>query len=411
MSATLARVLGPWTTRIEAKSAAHGLAYPWWIPEVSTLGQLGCVVAALAQRDALWPPDWVALTLLIVGAGPTLQFVLRAVWIPWWLEGCLVLLASGWLLSDQPFPDVPADLAPALLMLFVAEVTASAGLRPGLLMGLAAVALMGGFALDDALPGFTISALGTLLALVVGYMLLWQTRALTAERHGRGEERARATVAERERIAREIHDLVAHSLSVTLLHLTGARHALRDGDVPDAMEALDDAERIGRRAMADIRRTVTGLGGLDGDASPTRPLPAAADIAGLVAQFAAAGLAVRYDASGDLGRLPASAGLGLYRITQEALANVARHAPSSRAEVRLAIGPAEARLLVRNEPGGRPRAAGAGEGGGSGVPGMTARATGLGGTIRVGPHDDAWLVEVLLPLAADAGCLLGRSTS
>jgi signal transduction histidine kinase len=171
------------------------------------------------------------------------------------------------------------------------------------------------------------------------------------------------------------------------------------------MDALDDAERIGRQAMADIRRTIGGLSAAGTDASPTRPLPAAADIADLVGQFGTAGLDVRYSTSGDVGRLPAPAGLGLYRITQEALSNVAKHAPRSTVAVSLELVRGEARLAVRNDLDGRPRVVE----GGSGVPGMTARATGLGGTIRVGPQGDAWVVEVRLPLTADASCLLKRA--
>jgi signal transduction histidine kinase len=277
---------------------------------------------------------------------------------------------------------------------------------PGLVTSVASVAMIGGFALGDALPGFTINALGVLLALVVGYMLLWQTRALSAEKHARAEERALATLAERGRIAREIHDLVAHSLSVTLLHLAGARQSLRDGDLTDAGDALDDAERIGRAAMADIRRTVSGLAATDLDPTPTRPLPTAADIAALVGDFGTAGLDVRYTAGGDPEHLGAPAGLGLYRIVQEALANVAKHAPEGSVLVALDAGPREVRLTVRNDLAGRARTAAAE--GGSGVAGMTARATGLGGTIRVGPQGDAWVVDVRLPVS-DAGGPLARA--
>ncbi|ONF61744.1 sensor histidine kinase, partial [Amycolatopsis keratiniphila] len=120
---------------------------------------------------------------------------------------------------------------------------------------------------------------------------------------------------ERQRIAREVHDVVGHSLSITLLHLTGARHALQqDRDVDEAIEALTEAEQVGRAAMADIRRTV-GL--LADSPSGSAPLPGVEDIATLVERTRSAGLAVRYTQEGDLGRVGASEGLGLYRIVQE----------------------------------------------------------------------------------------------
>ena len=129
-------------------------------------------------------------------------------------------------------------------------------------------------------------------------MLRWQMRALAAERSERERERERATLAERQRIAREIHDLVAHSLSVTMLHVTGAKQALvEDHDVDDAVAALSDAEQVGRQAMAEIRRTV---GVLATEPTGAHPLPCAEDIDALVAQVRDAGLPVDYRSRGDL---------------------------------------------------------------------------------------------------------------
>lgn len=171
------------------------------------------------------------------------------------------------------------DPAPISLGFAVGEVTATEGGRRGLvaLAAGAAVLLTFGDYDSDVVPLFV----GELvLGLVLGYMLRWQMRALAAEQSARHEERVRATLAERQRVAREIHDLVAHSLSVTLLHVTGVRRALeQDADIPEAIEALTDAERIERQAMADIRRTVGVLATDTSDTSETyatddtRPLP------------------------------------------------------------------------------------------------------------------------------------------
>ncbi|MGH3412294.1 MAG: sensor histidine kinase [Marmoricola sp.] len=388
---------------LETKLESRGLAYPWWVPAVSYAGLVVVVVASLIQRHAFTPPRPVALILVLVLVAPVALFV-KPKWTGWWwADGPLVLGAATWLLIGDPL-DVagPADVAPGLLMVLVAVVLARDGVAPGLGMGVASILLLVAAAVVVDLPSPGMYSLEVVLGLVVGFLLRWQMRALTAERQARAGDRARATAAERERIAREIHDLVAHSLSVTLLHLTGARQALRDGETAEAAEALDDAERIGRQAMADIRQTVSGL--TTGPAS-VRPLPVAGDIGVLVEQFRAAGLQVDDSLPADLDRLPPGHGLGLYRVAQEALANVAKHAPGSRVSVTLELTPAEVRLVVCSGlPGGRTSP----HDGGSGVPGMTARATGLGGTIRVGPQEGAWVVDVRLPLEGDSACLLGR---
>jgi signal transduction histidine kinase len=237
---------------------------------------------------------------------------------------------------------------------------------------------------------------------VIGGMLRALMRALAAERAARAKERQRATLAERQRIAREIHDLVAHSLSVTLLHITGARHALRDIDddadldVADVDAALADAEQVGRRAMADIRQTVSAL--TDGP-TDTQALPGAADIRGLVAQMELAGLDVEYAEDGDPKMLAAGAGLGLYRIAQESLSNIAKHAPDATAQVRFSVSPRRARLTVRNVlPRGTGAIAVASDDRGSGLAGMHARADQLGATVVAGPEDADWVVDVRVPL-------------
>jgi signal transduction histidine kinase len=392
------------TRLLDAKLASRGLAYPWWVPVFSICGEVGAALISLAQRDALLPPRPVALVLVLVLGAHASQFF-SPTYVGWWADAAIVIGATAWLLSDPIDSSGPADTAPVLMMILAAVVIARDGVLPGVVVTAvsAVVLVLAGAYWDLATPGLYV--LEVFFGLDIGFLILWQMKALAAERRARARERSRATLAERERIAREIHDLVAHSLSVTLLHLAGAKHSLRDGEVTEAMDALDDAERIGRQAMADIRRTIGGLSVAGSDPSSTRPLPAPVYIAALVGEFGAAGLDVRYTVTGDVGRLPAPAGLGLYRITQEALSNVAKHAPRSTVLVSLELARTEARLAVRNDLAGRPRVVE----GGAGVPGMTARATGLGGTIRVGPQDDAWVVEVRLPLTADTSCAFRRA--
>jgi signal transduction histidine kinase len=385
--------------RIEANCLPRGILYPWWVPVVSFGGQLFCVVMALAMRDALWTPDLLVLTLPLVLVSPVVQLGFGR-WLPWWLDALPALGAAGWLLSVAPdLGTAPIDAAPGLLAFIAAEITARDGLRPGIAVGAAAYGVLGVAAVfGPGIVGFAVHAILLEVGFVVGAMLLWQMRALVAERARREATWQQATTAERERIAREIHDLVAHSLSVTLLHITGARHALNDvadGEVAageavgEADAALADAEQVGRRAMADIRRTVSAM--TDGAATP-HSLPGAADIAALVREVDQAGLPVEYDESGDLTQLADATGLGLYRIAQESLANVAKHAPGTTARVSLSVGRGKARLLVRNRLNGtRGRRS---DGLGSGLAGMHARAAQLGATLEAGEDGDEWRVDV-----------------
>lgn len=388
--------------RIEDNIARHGLAYPWWVPLVSTLGQVACVVIALALRDAVWPPDPLFLTVVLI-LWPSAVQLLAGRLTPWWLEAATIVAAATWLLSDPVAHTGSAtltiDTAPALLALMTAEIVAREGVRLGVLVGVLSVAIIGVAVGSGDLTGGPVHLVDVLLGFVIGSMMRAQMRALTAERAARAKERERATLAERERIAREIHDLVAHSLSVTLLHITGARHALRDVDEADSSgfdvaevdAALADAEQVGRRAMADIRQTVSTL--TDGP-SATQALPGAADISALVAQLQLAGLPVEYVEEGDPGKLAHGTGLGLYRIAQESLANVAKHAPTATARVRFSVEQRRARLTVRNALPAHHVT----DDSGSGIAGMRARAEQLGATVVAGPDGEDWVVDVRLPL-------------
>jgi signal transduction histidine kinase len=198
-----------------------------------------------------------------------------------------------------------------------------------------------------------------------------------------------------------VHDVIAHSLSVTLLHVTGARHALQqDRDVDDAVDALTEAERLGRQAMADIRRTVGLLesGSTNGCSPAMAPEPGIADIPELVGDFVSAGLPVTLHADGEPDRVSAAVGLALYRITQESLANIAKHCPASKAQVEVVISPTTAVLSVVNTlPVRVPDAPAARDG--RGLPGMRQRVELLGGVLHAGPCRQGWSVRAEIPLS------------
>jgi signal transduction histidine kinase len=207
--------------------------------------------------------------------------------------------------------------------------------------------------------------------------------------------------AERRRIARDVHDFVGHGLAAVMLQVTSARHVLRR-DPASAEEALRVAEAEGRRSMDELRRTV-GLLRSDDEAGVAPPLPSAEEVPGLVEHAQAGGLAVELEVRGDLSRIPASAGLAVYRITQELLANAARHAPRARTALELELTDGQVRLDARTtgpalaEPSDEPARAR------YGVVGMRERAAALGGELTAGPTADGWRVSCRLPLDANEG--------
>jgi signal transduction histidine kinase len=216
-------------------------------------------------------------------------------------------------------------------------------------------------------------------------------------RRAQAELAEQARLEERARIAREVHDVVAHALTVSLLHISGARLAVGDatGDTAEADAALGQAERLTRAALGEVRHTVGML--RDGTAhprsGPEAPLPDARRIGELVDDVRAAGVDVRLEADLMPDDLPATTGLALYRIVQESLTNTARHAPGRPVSVRLtqADGAVTVDVLTTGTP------APAGTGGGAGLSSMRQRAESVGGTCSAGPGEDGWRVRAVLP--------------
>ena len=389
--------------RVETTSLEHGVAYPWWMPVLCKSGQLLATAMAFLQRDAFgtWQfPAVLALLLL-----PIAYELATASWLPSWLRVLPNAAAVAVILTVPIAANIAIDATVVVLALMVADFQARDGSRIGVPVALLATASLPLLDSVDDTATLLVSLFAIALGLEAGVMVRWGARALFAERQARAEAYERATLAERDRIAREIHDLVAHSLSVTMLQVTAARRILNDlpdptNDISEAVDALTDAERIGRQAMSDIRQTVSGMSASSG----RQPLPTAEDLPALIEQFRAAGQQVEFTISGDVSSLTAPVSLGLYRVAQESLANVVKHAGGGTAEVDLEVTARQARLTVRNTVRnlGAPARVPA-DAFGTGLAGMKARVEQLGGYLTAGRGGEAWIVQAVVPRQVPAG--------
>jgi signal transduction histidine kinase len=203
-----------------------------------------------------------------------------------------------------------------------------------------------------------------------------------------------AVVEERARIARELHDLVAHNVSVMVIQAGAERHALPE-DQASTRETLGSIEQAGRQALADARRLL-GMLRRDGDREELEPQPGLAQVDVLVEQLQRAGLQVSLVVEGEPRPLPAGLDLCAYRVVQEGLTNALKHAGRSHADVLLRYSPAALAVEIRDDGSGEPQLDGAGQG----LIGMRERVALYGGELHAGPRDGGGFeVRASLPLA------------
>ena len=229
-----------------------------------------------------------------------------------------------------------------------------------------------------------------------------QLRADAFEQRARLLERERdlqareAVIEERARIARELHDIVAHAVSVIVVQAGAERRSLA-GELAGTRDVLASIEQTGRGALAEMRRLL-GMLREDGGEPALAPQPTLARLEPLLEQVRAAGLEVDVSVEGERSRLSPGLDVSAYRIVQEALTNALRHAGPARAEVVVRYGERELAIAVRDD--GRGNASGNGRG--HGLVGMRERAALYGGQIDAGPSDDGGF-EVLVRLPLEAG--------
>jgi signal transduction histidine kinase len=211
------------------------------------------------------------------------------------------------------------------------------------------------------------------------------------------EAEARAAVAEeRARIARELHDVVGHAVSVMTVQASGVRRLLRP-DQEREREALQVVEQTGREALAEMRRLV-GVLRRPEEAPALAPQPSLEHVGRLVDQARESGLPVELRIEGEVTQLPASVDLTAYRLVQEGLTNAIKHANATRAEVVVRYGEGEVELVVSDDGSGTPD--GEVESGGHGLVGMRERVAVYGGQLEAGPRPNGgYALRARLPLS------------
>ena len=340
-----------------------------------------------------------------VAAGVGLAFTLA---LGWRRQAPLVVLA-GWAIATSvlanvlPVLDTATTPAVALVVAAYSAGAHAEGVRASIgavgVAALIAANVAEQFSLGDLL--FITMILGG--AWLAGQAMRYgrhrekALRQLTVDLEREREEKARAAVAEeRVRIARELHDVVAHAISVIVLQARGGRRSLAN-DPGETREALDTIEATGSEALAEMRRLL-GMLRRDDEEIALAPQPSLKNLDALAAQVKEAGLPVELAVEGEPIELPPGVDLSAYRIVQEALTNALKHA-----------GPATARVVVRYtgrdlelEIADTGLGASAANGEGHGLVGMRERVSLYGGRIEAGPqHRGGFAVRARLPLDSD----------
>lgn len=235
-----------------------------------------------------------------------------------------------------------------------------------------------------------------ILASVTEVLRTRRERAMEAA-HVREEEARRRASEERLRIAREIHDILAHNISVINVQASSALH-LMDEQPDRARAALATIKDVSKEALSELRSVLGAMRQIDEEA-PRSPTAGMDRLEDLVARTRAGGLEVEVEVTGEAGPLPSGVDLAAFRVVQEALTNVTRHAAARRATVRLVYGAGDLVVQVDDDGRGAPGANGAG----NGIAGMRERAAALGGTVQAASRPGGgFRVRAWLPVEESA---------
>ncbi len=386
-----------WGVIVSCFFAVSSIAVGW--PILSAIYDVPVVVAmciVLAHAAAM----------LTIARLPLLGIVLQAVAV------LATLVATAGAL-DLPWP------WPVTTLIFQSLLTLLISLRRTLPWAIAAwlvpqaVALIAAIALgitSGARVSIIVSAavsLGVLVVCSIVRQLVTSRGALQAERRTSADLSAQSKeLAERNRIAQELHDVVAHSMSVISVQATTAKYRL-PGIGPEAEREFESIAASSRQALAEMRSLLTLLRSNDEDRKPLlAPQPTLTDIPALIESTRQSGVSIdlrmtRFDEDHSSAPIavPAAIGLTAYRIVQEALSNAMRHSPGASVEVRIAETEHEVSLAVHNGPVNGSHLLPAAPGAGLGLAGVRERAGAVGGSVQSGPDEaGGYSVLAVLPL-------------
>jgi signal transduction histidine kinase len=363
-----------------------------------------CKPPGLVGATPIVGPSWLlALLPLLMGAPLMLRrraplLMWTAIWAALALQSLLALGRYTESLHRDFGPD-PRTPASFTLVLFAAAYSlgAHASLRraaAGLVLAIPVVVEIshhGGLGLafssgDGSSADVTLTLLQLTAFLLAGVLVRARRQAVSMVARSAALQRQaeQAAAAERARIARELHDIVAHHLSVVVLHAAGARAS---GGADPA--TLEEIEHSGRQALTETRRLFGVLRDPD-EETGRAPQPGINELPALAGSLRAAGLEVSLSIDGDHAALPPAVTVSAYRIVQEALTNVLKHAGPARAEVTVGCADSAVTIEVTDDGSGNPAAPavrGVEEvGGGQGLAGMRERVAVFGGDMRAGPR-------------------------
>ena len=266
----------------------------------------------------------------------------------------------------------------------------------------------------SAVVGLTLQTAVFVLAWVLGdlarirraYYAELEERAARLEREREAQSKI-AVAAERARIARELHDVVAHNVSVMVVQADGAAYVL-ESSPHQAKQALEAIASTGRQALAEMRRLLGVLRSSATEGGEYVPLPGVEQLTDLIDQVRGAGLPVRFNVEGSPRPLPQGVELTAYRIVQEALTNTRKHGgPKAAATVRLTYGDHDLDMLIEDDGRGADRAkccGGGADGLGHGLIGMRERVCMVGGRLLAGPRPGGgFRISAVLPLRSYPG--------
>ena len=381
------------------------LAREYWFELLIAVMAIAGMLELVIGRDSPGAPSlpvWTSVLLVAVLVLPLFarrRFPFAAPAIYWVLAPALTLF-DGLLIPFIGSLGVVGLATAFLLGNLRSRVKAGVGL---VLIVIGILIVIGNIPGDQTASQFTFITLRFVVAWIAGYALreraeqaeAAEMRAIHAERER--ESAARVAVAEeRARIARELHDIVAHAVSVMVLQVGAVRHKLPDSLAEDR-EALKGVERAGRTALAEMRRLLAAMRP-DGDEAQLVPQPGLDGLNSLLADVGRAGLPVELHLEGEPYPLPRGVDLSAYRIVQEGLTNALKHAQASDADVIVRYRPDEVEIEVRDNGNGNVTSDGLGHG----LVGIRERVKIYGGEMSARPEPEGgFVLSTRLPIVEE----------